>query len=726
MACNLPIGTIDEPTQEEAPSDIYPTDKPVLKAPAGDKWALWTGGTRLRGANLHPCRLYQYDVCLETITLQDIQDLRALGANVINATYPGVFDILAPYGINQTALNYLDNLVDWAAEADIYVVINFRSGPGRNEAAIHMSDGAIFDVWENQEAQDAWIDMWRFTAERYKDNPVVIGYTLFTEPHPNVLVDPDYELTPFEVQAEIEGSLMDWNIFAKEITLGIREKDTETPIIIDSIGWAAPDFFSILQPTGDPYTIYSVHMYDPDLYSHQEVNKIKISYPDVVTYYGEKINFDRNWLEEDLIPVIQFAEEHQVSIFVGEYGPMRWVPGGESYLFDLMDIFEKQDWHYAYYAWRTEEEYFDGFNLEYGPDPENHVLVEDNPLLKVITTRWQQNVDFPSTIGTIEETVIPSLSEVTHWLYFIDVNLESDIVDQIVSSDYDMVVIDYITSEENNTDYPLAEVIDRMHNAKKPKLVIAYIDIGEAEEWRTYWQPDWRIGDPEWIIALDPDGWEGNYPVAYWWDEYREIWVGEDGYLQGILDAGFDGVYLDWVEAYSDESVAAFAEDEGTDSVEEMIYWVTDIATFTREKKQDFIIIAQNAAELAEYDEYLEVIDAIAQEQTWFDGGADNNPPGDCPLPRTEEEIDTQAYRDSLSAECLRLYEEYPESTLHVSSEEYLYYLSMAQSKDILIFTVDYAVDPANIAWVYQTSRGLGFVPFVSNRQLDQYLDPVP
>lgn len=44
----------------------------------------------------------------------------------------------------------------------------------------------------------------------------------------------------------------------------------------------------------------------------------------------------------------------------------------------------------------------------------------------------------------------------------------------------------------------------------------------------------------------------------------------------------------------------------------------------------------------------------------------------------------------------------------------------------MVIFTVDYALDPDNVAWVYETSRGLGFIPFVSNRQLDQYIDPVP
>jgi len=61
-----------------------------------------------------------------------------------------------------------------------------------------------------------------------------------------------------------------------------------------------------------------------------------------------------------------------------------------------------------------------------------------------------------------------------------------------------------------------------------------------------------------------------------------------------------------------------------------------------------------------------------------------------------------------------------------MSSEEYLEYLSLAQDKGIPIFTVDYALDEENIAWVYETSRALGFVPFVSNRALDQYVEPWP
>jgi cysteinyl-tRNA synthetase len=325
-----------------------------------------------------------------------------------------------------------------------------------------------------------------------------------------------------------------------------------------------------------------------------------------------------------------------------------------------------------------------------------------------------------------QETVVSSLEEVQSWLYLIDVNLEPETVREIVNSTYDMVVIDFISSEQENTDYPMASVVSQLHNAPHPKLVLAYIDIGQAEEYRTYWQPDWRIGDPEWIAGDDPDGWEGNYPAAYWHDDWRDIWLSTDGYIQAILDAGFDGVYLDWVEAYSDENVLEIASEDGLDAKQEMIWWIADIAEFGRDRRPDFIVIAQNAAELAKNEEYLLTIDAIAQEQVWFDGGADNDPPGDCPLPRTDADVDTEAYRQSLSRACRRQYDRYPDSTLHVSSEEYLGQLELAQRNGVLIFTVDYALDPENITWVYEKSRSMGFVPFVGNRALDGYIAPYP
>jgi cysteinyl-tRNA synthetase len=567
--------------------------------------------------------------------------------------------------------------------------------------------------------------MWQYVAERYGESPVVVGYNLLVEPLANLTVDPDQELEPAQVQSQLEGTSADWNLLAKRITEAIREVDGDTPIIVDSINWANAAYFSVLQPTGDSRTVYSFHTYDPDVYTNQEEGQDDIHYPDQVEDNGETIVFDRYWLEENLRPVVEFSQRHNVPIYVGEFGAMRWVPGAADFIRDQTALFEEYGWNYAYYVWRGDEAYFDGFNMEYGTDPSSHSHDPGNDVMGVYLERWNQNDYFPDTQpGVGEETA--ELSSVESWLYLIDVNLEQTTVDKIVNSSYDMIVIDNIPSEENNSDFPLLEVIDQLHEAEHPKLVLAYVDIGEAEDYRTYWKPGWGVRNPEWIAGSDPDGWEGNFPVAYWYDDWQAIWLADGGLMDGILAAGFDGIYMDWIEAYSDESVLEIAEQDDVDSVQEMIWWINILAAHGRERNPEFIIIGQNAAELAQYDEYVEIIDAIAQEQVWFDGGADNDPPGDCPLPRKESEVDAEEYRESLSSACRHQYDEFPGSTLHVSSESYIKDLLTAQNKGLEIFTIDYALDADNIAWVYETSRSLGFHPFVSNRNLDRYVPPQP
>ena len=42
-----------------------------------------------------------------------------------------------------------------------------------------------------------------------------------------------------------------------------------------------------------------------------------------------------------------------------------------------------------------------------------------------------------------------------------------------------------------------------------------------------------------------------NYKIEYWNEEWQSIIYGnENSYLKKILDSGFDGVYLDIVDAY--------------------------------------------------------------------------------------------------------------------------------------------------------------------------------
>lgn len=333
-----------------------------------------------------------------------------------------------------------------------------------------------------------------------------------------------------------------------------------------------------------------------------------------------------------------------------------------------------------------------------------------------------------------------TLGGVETWFYYLDFNYLDTIVDNITDSTYDMVVLEPIFTEKENLDYNISAVVSSIKNSSGAnvanKLVIAYIDVGQAEDWRYYWWSNWTIGYPDFIVTSDADGWEGCYPVAFWKPGWQDIWftgvVGNDSrwydpQLKMLVDAGFDGVYLDWVEAYSDVNVTAFAETEGVNTTEKIIEFVGNITNYGRSLDPEFIVIAQNAAELARYDDYVSTIGAVAQEQVWFDGRGDEQPPeGDCPLPATDADVDSWWYYGNLSPECKQMYTDFPDSTLHISSQSYINDLTVAKNKNLTIFTVDYALNETNIQLAYNRSRALGFVPFASNRPLNQFIDPRP
>ncbi len=191
-----------------------------------DKWSLSVGGTHLRGANVYQRRLYP-ELDGPTLmgpgpvgppyTQEDLNRLAALGANYVNVSHPGLFTETPPYILDQGIQHNLDNLLDMIANADMFAVISFRTGPGRSEFTFVIEDvGDWFDesylndsVWQEQAAQDAWAAMWRYTAERYRSNSIVVGYDLMVEPNSN---DAWLDIWDPEVfYATYAGTLYDWN-----------------------------------------------------------------------------------------------------------------------------------------------------------------------------------------------------------------------------------------------------------------------------------------------------------------------------------------------------------------------------------------------------------------------------------------------------------------------------------------------------------------------------------
>ena len=119
-----------------------------------------------------------------------------------------------------------------------------------------------------------------------------------------------------------------WNTLAKRITTAIREVDQQTPIIVDSAGYGYPQRFADLEPTGDAWTVYAVHMYSPRHFTHQKP-EAPVTYPGVVAKHVEpEENWDRKTIEKTLAPVREFERKYHVPIFAGEFGCSRWARGG--------------------------------------------------------------------------------------------------------------------------------------------------------------------------------------------------------------------------------------------------------------------------------------------------------------------------------------------------------------------------------------------------------------
>lgn len=245
----------------------------------------------------------------------------------------------------------------------------------------------------------------------------------------------------------------------------------------------------------------------------------------------------------------------------------------ETYI-DAIDGVGREDLFYGYEddnkpTPRDENEYMIGF-LDVALDNEVTVLVTDycsnhNYMDKSYSEnhdkgyisfasdhRELDNIpDYPKQPYNSNELDIVSLNDAQNFLYLInpgEFSSRNDFLDSIRETDYDIIILDAFYDESPLT----AEEVESLKTKSNggQRLVIAYMSIGEAEDYRYYWQDRWNNNEPSWIEEENPY-WEGNYKVRYWESGWQEIIYGSDeAYLQLILDAGYDGVYLDLIDSF--------------------------------------------------------------------------------------------------------------------------------------------------------------------------------
>lgn len=219
--------------------------------------------------------------------------------------------------------------------------------------------------------------------------------------------------------------------------------------------------------------------------------------------------------------------------------------------------------------------------------------------------------------GTGDGRAARDLAAVSSWGYQLQ---QADPI-QMRDSLYDMLIMDY---SRDGTDQGAYTQLEIQSIKEMGKLVLAYLSVGEAEDYRFYWETRWKPGNPAWLGPLNPK-WPGNYKVRYWQSGWWNTVL--QPYLQRILAAGFDGVYLDIVDAYW-----YWHQEQGISlslTSKRMVELVERIAVKARSVQPGFLVCPQNAESIIDdvptvsyRKRYLKVLSAIGVEDLFYHYGS--------------------------------------------------------------------------------------------------------
>lgn len=208
------------------------------------------------------------------------------------------------------------------------------------------------------------------------------------------------------------------------------------------------------------------------------------------------------------------------------------------------------------------------------------------------------------------------LASVDSWLYHLG-DISSERMAEIAASGSDLIVIDFANYSGEETPYTAAD-LDVMRGGDDT-LIVAYLSIGEAEDYRFYWDtPAFQAIADDVLASVNPE-FDDNYKVKYWLESWQDVIF---DYVDRIIDAGFNGLYLDIIDGF--EYWEEEAPNSGIDYRQDMADFVAAIRAYAQDRLADldpernFVIIGQNGEALLTNETYLAAIDGVGKEDLYF------------------------------------------------------------------------------------------------------------
>ena len=211
------------------------------------------------------------------ITKEDITYLKKIGCNHIRLPFNyKMFTDDLYMGKRNSGFQYFDKIIEWCKQEELYVLLDMHCAPGGQTGDnIDDSYGYPF-LFKSKSSQDLFVKVWMDIVDRYKDEPIILGYDLMNEPIAHY----------YENELDVLNKEL-LNIYKRTVK-EIRAIDQEHLIFLNGSVWSSN--FEVFEELLGENIVYEFHKYWVD------------------------VNYDA------IGQYVEFRDKHKVPIYVGETG----------------------------------------------------------------------------------------------------------------------------------------------------------------------------------------------------------------------------------------------------------------------------------------------------------------------------------------------------------------------------------------------------------------------
>jgi aryl-phospho-beta-D-glucosidase BglC (GH1 family) len=162
------------------------------------------------------------------ITKEDIFYIKQTGMNSIRLPFHYKLFTNEDYmglNANQNGFEIFDQIIEWCREAGLYVILDMHDAPG-GQTGDNIDDSYGYPwLMESPESQQLFVAIWKKIAQKYADEPIILGYDLLNEPIAHYFTEKDKSLNDKLVP------------LYKKAVKAIREVDNNHIILLGGAQW---------------------------------------------------------------------------------------------------------------------------------------------------------------------------------------------------------------------------------------------------------------------------------------------------------------------------------------------------------------------------------------------------------------------------------------------------------------------------------------------------------